>query len=539
MIHSRCRLLTIGLLLYASAFTRLAYTGDVAAGQVGIIDKEYATPIGQSDVANGTTFVITRRGHYILSRDITFNGAQFSGQGVTADTQGNRIPVALPGATPTVILIRSSDVTLDLNNLSIITDDGGNNTTGIRIDPLDNDNFPISNVTIKNGKIHLGQGRGVIASSTDVMGFVAVDGSGNPVRLRSLVLSGLTIHDWLIGGIFLENVDDAIINLCSTSQNRGGTFGAAVGLDVKTATNVVVDRCSFSTSEDPIQPIIGVRATTSKHCTFKNSEARGNNGVRGVGFLLTGTCVACSFEECTAVNNNGKIFSGAGFAIEYSLNTRICNCQALSNTAGTSDAYGFFLDHAQYTHVECCTASHQNATSVATGAYGFYSTNGICNYFINCLAQGNVGQGPTGIGAGFAFENNEHGSTIECCKSISNDGQLGAGYGIKLGGTDNSVCKTVVQGNWLWTNMGAQRYGYKDFTPNSSTLLCKNTAFGHGKSIDNTGIVSDTGTMNYMLSYAGGMRNPANIIFETDTAELKTIDTAAPFDNISIVGPEC
>ncbi len=463
-----------------------------------VTKAEYGTPISQAQVANGTTFVISKPGYYLLAGDLTFR-----------PTVANK----------NVIEIQSDDVTLDLNTLSIQSD---NIQAGINAIVVDND---LSNIVIKNGSIFFITGTGIVA------------GSG----CKNITIIGIYTHDCDGGGISMEGTIASSISSCNITRSNGTATGsAAVGLTLDSCNDIEIINSAFNASNSLTIPAKGAFLDTCINCRFTNCQAVTNVGTSGYGFHLVDS-TACIFNDCTAISNRGLTSDGFGFALETGANMQFERCKALSNNSLATNAYGFYFSETKYTAINCSTSSNQGASASSGDAFGFFSRAGTGNKFFQCIAVGNTGgTSSSSIGAGFSLNEGETGSSIETCTSTNNNGNRGEGYGVKLGGTANgdTTTRCIVQSNTLSINTGTERqYGYKDFAANSTTFLAKNLAFDQGK-VKTTPTITDHLKMNYYFTYTSPARNPYEIIYETDIAALRTIDTASPFINLSIFGPK-
>lgn len=467
----------------------------VGSTPVGIRDVQYAIAISQARIANGTTFIISEPGYYLLSQDLSF------------------IPDA---ANDTVIRISSSSVTLDLNTYRINSDKSQSGTIAISVDS------GLSSIIIKNG---------IISSMT-----------GNGIKINTgctlVKFYDLFIDDCDAGGILLDTTGDMQFNFCRISScNGAATSTEAFGLKILSSKDVVIENSIFNTNSSLTIPAVGAIISDSINCKFISCETVANSGTSGYGFRLQ-NCTACVLQNCVATDNLGATSNGFGFSLESCLNTAITNCKARSNQSTALTAYGFYLSESKYNLFQECEGTNQFVSTSTSNAFGFFSRAGEGNNFFKCTAIGNIGgSAATSTGAGFSLNENERSSIIECCKSTNNNGGTGEGYGIRLGSStsgDVTINCTVQQNQFSGNTGGSKRYGYKDFSANSTTFLNRNLAFSQGK-VKTAATIVDTGTMNYMFTYTDPRKNPFEIIVETNIAMLKPIDTSAPFDNISII----
>lgn len=110
-------------------------------------------------------------------------------------------------------------------------------------------------------------------------------------------------------------------------------------------------------------------------------------------------------------------------------------------------------------------------------------------------------------------------------------------FGIKLGDTADFTTNIIVRNNFIASNRGINFYGYKDFSPNTTTMLLNNFSFGHGSAalLNSIGNISDTNKLNYMFTFTktGGSAN--NLITETDQISLNTITFINTLNDLSLV----
>ena len=471
----------------------------IAISQTSIANQSATT------TPNGSTKNISAPGQYYLTGPLNYNP---------------------PGGSSTVINIAANDVVLDLASYTISSDDSQANLTCINIAS------GYKNIHILNGRINQMTGKGINISS----------------GCSLIYISDLTINDCDLGGIVATTANNIFLDNVNIANCNGNSSNDAVGMFLVDITFLSAKNCTFNSCVNTLNNGMGVKLVNSSgttfcnDCNFENCTAchNGTSLITGsaYGFRVIGTHT-CTFRNCSATDNSVAALNSYGFSFESGYNNMCYNCLAASNKtvniSGT--AYGFYLSSATNHYFENCEARNQNASvASAASAYGFYSTAGTGNSFYKCNAHGNrAGTSSSSIAAGFALENAETRSTIEDSDASANQGGSGEAYGIKLGqssGTSPTFC--FVNNNRLMNNFGTTaQYGLKDFSSNSKNLITRNQAFAQGPVLRNT-ICTDTGFMNFMVSYASAANNINNILVEGDRAELKVFSTAAPLDNLSI-----
>ena len=108
--------------------------------------------------------------------------------------------------------------------------------------------------------------------------------------------------------------------------------------------------------------------------------------------------------------------------------------------ASSNSSAGFALVNSTNNGIQNCKALDNGATG---NAYGFVSSGGVANSFMQCVAQGTVSTVSTGTVAGFGLLNGEAYSKIIDCKSCETLALTcsGSPYGILL--DDSSILSQV------------------------------------------------------------------------------------------------
>lgn len=271
---------------------------------------------------------------------------------------------------------------------------------------------------------------------------------------RGYLLSGLQFFVFFLcagdedvrGFISSQGSSSAVMTI-----NRSGVYPLISnysGEVLITANDVTLDLQGFTINGGTR----GVRVT-SNNVTIQNGTIRG----AGVGVRIQGN------------NNNlinlDLIANGTGVEIVGNANT-VIDCSALSNTTA-----GFSLSSAQRNSFYNCQAIDNGGSGYG---YGYVSTNGISNYFENCLAQRAFTSASSPIyAAGFAFLGTEQESTLIDCYAQLTQGSIG--YGIYLASTtsNNSVRKNYA--------LSVQSIGiYDEAGGSSSNQVYSNIASNNG-----------------------------------------------------------
>lgn len=466
-------------------------TAAVRPGQ----DVQYSTSISQANVALGKTFVISLPGTYILSENIAFT------------------PVS---ADQNVIEITSDDVRLDLNAFSIRSDKSRSGTVGVFVD---ND---VENVQIINGTISGMTGNGIEISS----------------GCQNLKLFDLFIADCDTNGILANGLDHSNLTYCNITKCNGLT-GTTIGLNLQSCQNLTVQDCTFSSISSSGGNSIGMLNNNCINCRAINCNTVFNEGnILTNGFSGTSS-ISCIYENCTASNNVSTEQSCSGFSFTNCTSLILNKCKALTNVSNGTSVYGFQFQSSNYNTCSNCKSQNNSANNI-DNAYGFFSNAGVGNKFINCHAIGNIGgTAASSFGVGFNLEGEERYSSIINCESNINTTSSSAGIacGIKLGSSTSTAVNCVIRTNKIYNNNSAQKFGFIDYSPDMTSLLSKNVAFGQGvvKPLDSNGQIIAGTAKNYYFTFVDPSTKKATyMILETDITNIQTIDTASPWENISI-----
>lgn len=465
--------------------------------------SQFSTAISYVDVNNsGST--ISKPGNYYLTGNVSF------------------YPVNTPTLS-TIIHITQSNVTLNLNE-TIITQASTNSTLNLNaivIDP------GLSNIIIFNGTISGISGTGIVIGDgcSDITiknvqitncvqgGLTAIGTSSSPIlslTLRDLLLSrnngdpssyGDNTNTYNPTGALLTYVLHFDMSSCQCITNQTTTNDDAYGLYLQQCSNGIIRDSFFSGNQS-------------------------NNGAYG---LLAEQCIALEIINSKFSNNVSLAYNAYGCALFGSSNNKIHKSQALSNI-GQSLTYGFCLQGLEvsstyfgsnYNSILECN-SNTNYTNLGS-CYGYFSSGNIANNFIQSISQGNQSGTQSGsIAAGFyaqqlteySTDYNETLTVFKQCVARANYAKdsNGIGAGILI----DVVEKGNLEGNWVFSNTGGlSSYGIADLTPESSSLIMSNYAFGH--------------TTNYLATYEDP--NASIPVISGTVGDFTTLANATPFIN--------
>ena len=495
------------------------------------ISSSYEIPyLSTSDTTAGYT--ISTPGYYYLSSDLTIapGNGNYSG-----------------------IYINANNVILDLNSHILkMTTTGippAGNIYGIQIAAGK------KNITIINGTID-----GIGITTQSLLTGIYAPGTANST-IKDLHIKNIDILSCRLYGLhlsFCRTIEIDTLHAIETISTAANSFPAGLYIDNclrGNITNLSVHSTSCQTTEQGAS--YGVYATTSKNFIFKDANVSGgyitnistnerssisgihlkncqsfyfkdcktiNNRHEGISTnsssgneccgIFLDTTTDCEFDGCWANNNSGGYKYGSnytcstyGFKLTSSSSgNRFINCTT-SNNSGAADCAGIFIGQSGHNIFESCYSFNNTSSKTNFGsrfAFGITSTFGSNNSFKNCKITGNkIATRTSNKGYGIALRS-DLSSVVRLCEIHFNGSgaviAAGEAYGIALLGHCNNC---VLQQNLLHNNHAAtRRYGIKDFAANSLSLLTGNIAFGHGTCLTGVSTMTDTGTMNFFVSYS-------------------------------------
>ncbi len=258
-----------------------------------------------------------------------------------------------------------------------------------------------------------------------------------------------------------------------------------------------------------------------KNCCFNDSVGLATSlTTSAYGLRITNSCHDTMLLNCIASNNQGIL--GCGISLYNSNNNTVRDCLANGNHSDSNKAY--------------------------SQACGYRSENGTGNLFIRCEARGNTVVTSTGVGVGtkvaaiatnspyvnpsaFGFYlSDEWYSGVRDSMSASNCGDPAKhhlAYGIAYLGTCSSC---LVAFSEIDANKAEFQYGFKDFSPQSTTLLRGNISFAHGQCfIGGQSSIPDVGKHNFLVQYQdpNGTMDVQNLIKEADIANMNAFEAGS------------
>lgn len=461
---------------------------------------------------------------------------------------------AAPGSDNIPLIhINSSDVILDLGGktLTLSTTLAGTRTCRAAIEIAPGKR----NIMISNGTIN-----GMAGSTQRILYGIVNQAEGSEIS-TNIVIEHVNIVGCKQASIMLRNINMLNINSVQAFGSPDGVSESIHGLHL---TNCQQGRIintifngGYSTGADSV---CGLCATDC--CNFKvinvnfsnqiaqNASAHGMELVRCRGFwckdvrschneantasgevvgLLLDASSANIFDECKfCENKNGsteyKARHPGNDAVPTagcSYGVKVCNesnsnnfikCEVAENqcsmTGAGSYVAGFAcLDSSYNFFSQCVSVNNEHTASAADSvySYGFYSQGCRGNIFKECRAIGNcVASTKSKAAAHGLCLCNDIASQVSLSEFNGNRtcGAASCAYGIRLSG-NCSYC--VISGNRIFANFSenyTKQYGFIDEAANTTTFLRGNIAFGQGNVFNKSGILVDTGKMNYNLQFS-------------------------------------
>ena len=246
------------------------------------------------------------------------------------------------------IEISTNDVLLNLNS-SMIYQRVGNTKTGLIGIQVDGN---VRNVRICNGTVNGLNG----SDASDFMGGVVKVGSGtDTVTIEDVIVSNCTTSNEELSGFLLDScinvklINCQSINNSNTKSGASGTNGNVCGFRLNAASNCLLQGCVASGNVSTDLNSYGIRVGDScsnimvLNCRALNQRSNSTSVTTSAGFNIidgTGNLV----DGCTAIGNTSGTNAssvGAGFILGGSeLNTTLQNCLSQSNSGGTGTGYG-------------------------------------------------------------------------------------------------------------------------------------------------------------------------------------------------------
>jgi hypothetical protein len=406
----------------------------------------------------------------------------------------------------TAITIDANDVTLDLNNKSLIS--GASNTTGIELSST------FTNITIKNGALRLFATTGVtIPSDNSTLFFEdltiigANGGTGllfNGTSGSTIRTTGVTIRNCLfanlLNGISATATDDLLLE--NTQLNRSGSGIVAIDCNAWKLSNVQSSLHTLSSSSRSID------AYSCNCWTIQNSEFRANqstsasDAVRFSDLLGPKISGAHILENCMICDNQSNNTQN-GLSLVETHSCVIKNC-SFNGNEGAALASGVIITGSQ-NHLENCSVNG-NIGATGCNAVWLVSSSTAC-HLKNCYVLNN--QSPRSC-TGIRLDGGSH--IAEQCITAANISLAGTGALLGRGlliftGSSTLVKNCIAEAN---TNNGFEFNGTA-----GSNLFIGNTSFGHGASnyVGSIPFLTVAATGPYPLAGSFDNRSLANLSF--------------------------
>ncbi len=311
-------------------------------------------------------WLITTSGNYILDDDIFSTG----------------------DATNGTIRIQSSYVNLDLNGRVIYQSSATASCNGIQIDA------GVGDVKISNGYIKNFTQSGIVANA-----------GCNNLYLQNLIIDGCQVRGIDFNGTSTirggTNITESSITNCKIINSSTATTADFV-LSLSNCARILVSDCVFSTNGGATTSTnFGiVTLTDSSYCSFVRLDINSNSistahQMYGVYFnSVAAELIGNYFVDCIARNNMVPAASASSFFIGFQTSANseynvFKNCQALNNSAN-AECVGFSTPGITNTFI-ACIANGNNSTS-NTGAlntFGFLVNGANASVFMDCVASNN------------------------------------------------------------------------------------------------------------------------------------------------------
>lgn len=480
--------------------------------------------LNQSPHASLGLFKITEPGYYFVATDLV------------APAGKNPLPIIYIGASNVVLDLGAKSITAAARNQYDIP-------AAISIAA------GVSNIVITNGTIN---GKNELAAIN--VGIYGVGGTAiylDNLRVLNTNKAGLLFSE--CSNVSLSNIQAYAtgytgLNLAacrsiavSSSSFNGckGCGGDVAGIKAYQSTTCSLENVISGQHQGTGVSALGVQLIECSGFAIKNLDASDNN-TTGIATVAGGIdlvrATGNSFAQCSVSNNVAGGEDAVCFGIRLSAKSKsntFSAVQALHNKSNGIFSSGFVLQGAHNNTFDLCQSfGNYNKTNQSSGFYSY--DGGMYNFFRSCKANANHTQ--SGAAFGFKLESEQLSSIIDC-EASANHASEGDAYGIGLLG---NCVRVVVEGNSLFTNMAKNKvYGFKDEAPQSSTLLRRNTAFGHGPVfVGGTSSIEDSGRMNFMLAYgdASTIKNLQFVIKEGDIASLNAFESnSLGWFNFSII----
>ena len=420
-----------------------------------IVTPSFQNPIHPTDLSTSANpqFTIKSSGRYYVTNHLNRNHSTAAG---------------------TILLVKASNVNLDLNSKTIAPSVSGSMTTGTAIAVAQG----LSNIQVSNGFIHgqdgsTSNGTGVqkLDYGIDLNETTLSSGSGTSYQIK---LQDLQITRCITVGIFGSTINDLTIERCTCNDGKG-TTDLTAGAQLDTINNLKINNCTFSGNANSSSGAITVYGLSLTSCTdgvIENVICAKNNA------SSTSSCIGAYLSSCTnmimknvsATTNSAAGTTCYGINLTGSTNNQLINCITNGNTTSANDSsvIGIYLQSSSHNcRLENCLANgNSNSSTGGTGgtAYGSYmqSSNALC--VTNCQFNGNTSTA-TGATIGLIL-NTITGSTFRNCQTCSSSstgsGASAHAYGTYLDSNcnNNSFVKCLANSNSAGSTSAVRSVGF-------------------------------------------------------------------------------
>ncbi len=392
-------------------------------------------------------WLITTSGNYILDDDVFSTG----------------------DATNGTIRIQSSYVNLDLNGREISQSSATASCNGIQIDA------GVGDVKISNGYIKNFTQSGIVANA-----------GCNNLYLQNLIIDSCQVRGIDFNGTSTirggTNITESSITNCKII-NSGTSTTADFVLSLSNCARILVSDCEFSTNgNNPAQNFTIVGLTDSSYCSFVRLDINSNSistahQMNGISLnSIAGELIGNYFVDCIARNNSVPQTNGQFVGFQTSTNSEynvFKNCQALNNSSALLTV-GFSSPGISNTFVGCI-ADGNIATESTGQTLGIWLNNTNASVFMDCVSSNNI--------AGFEVDGfrvqSSIGNVILRCVANYNIGRVTTAMGMSL--STGTVNMNEIKDCQFIGNTGPiNSYGINFAASGSSNAFLRNTCAFNG-----------------------------------------------------------
>ena len=223
------------------------------------------------------------------------------------------------------IVIKSSNVTLDLGGFFLYYSGSESGINGIEIDP------GLNNITIRNGAIYGFTGSGILANGS------------SSSSIRELAISNVSASE-NYGGFNLQFIKEGLISSCSTNNNLNATSS------LSSTTGTLLNGCTTT--------------------VIKNLTSNGNSGNAACYGIDLQNCTAVNLSSCSANANTASTDDCHGIRNYRGSNNKIESSAANNNLSSTGNSMGIQLEETSNTTVEQCRSIENIASHSTKHSFG-------------------------------------------------------------------------------------------------------------------------------------------------------------------------